>query len=146
MNTYLYFNYRKEDYYLRPSSDSRDSPGDNPPPLYYVDGNILGENAAKCSAVLAPMSELEVDDYGGRKKNKKGKKKRKEKKEKRTKSSRENDVTEDYQDESVLPKVRLVTSGTDESDNQKQDMTSQSREETTPNGKTKATTHQATDL
>ena len=107
------------DYYLSPSSDFRHSPGNNPPPLCYIDGSNIDGRSAKRHGGLSPIAEPDEDEHSVKRKSKKEKKKKKDKKEKRRKSKRDDDTGEDEQDESNHPKVRLVTSGMDENEKQK---------------------------
>ena len=111
----------KDDYYLGPSSDSRNSPGNNPPPLCYIDGSNVDGSSGKRHGGLSPIAEPDEDNHGSKRKSKKEKKKKKDKKEKRRKSRRDDDTGEDERDENNHPKVRLVTSGVEESEKQKDD-------------------------
>ena len=66
----------KDDYYLGPSRDFRDSPGNNPPPLCYIDGSNVDGSSAKRYGGLSPIAEPDEGEHGAKRKSKKEKKKK----------------------------------------------------------------------
>ena len=89
---------------------------------------------------LSPIAEPDENEHSVKRKSKKEKKKKKDKKEKRRKSKRDDDTGEDEQDESNHPRVRLVTSGMEEYEKEKDN----DNKEVT--GKMMTTPHQTTNL